>query len=247
MSTLARLQEEFLGALFDESLPQRGGIEVYRRNVLANWRGALAAAYPVVRRLVGDAFFGEAAAQYARTFPSTSGDLNRYGDCFAQFLRGYPHARALAYLPDVARLEWACHESHHASDAPRLDFAALARVSAVQQSSIRFVLHPSVRLLRSPHPVVAIRAANQPGRDGSPERLEGPDDVLVWREDDVVRVARLERFEWEFLERLAQGALLEEAAAVLSDDEARSFLGAALARYVSTGVVSGFAPPESPA
>ena len=143
-------------------------MEIYRGNVLANRRGTLRATYPVVCRLVGDAFFDEAAARYAGHAPSRSGDLHEYGDAFANFLEGYAHARSLPYLADVARLEWACHECYHAADAGAFDFAALARVPAERHAGLRFLLHPSTRLLRSSHPVAAIMEANQPDRDGTP-------------------------------------------------------------------------------
>ena len=51
-------------------------IAVYRNNVLGNYRKALAATYPVVRRLVGAPFF-DAAVE--RGHPSPHGDVNRYG------------------------------------------------------------------------------------------------------------------------------------------------------------------------
>src|SRR2546423_667622 len=101
VSSLAARQREALAAIFGEREPVPPW-DVYRRNVLANLRGALAATYPVVARLVGSAFFDEAARRYALACPSASGDLNDYGASFADFLERYEQARSLAYLPDVA-------------------------------------------------------------------------------------------------------------------------------------------------
>jgi hypothetical protein len=247
VSALAALQREFLAAIFEAQGAPSAGLDIYRRSVLANLRAALAAAYPVVRRLVGDAFFGEAAQQYVRGTPSASGDLHRYGERFARFLEDYPHARALPYLPDVARLEWLCHESYHAADAPPFDFAALARVAEPRRGAIRFVLDPAARMMRSPHPVAAIWEANQPGRDGTPDRDAGPDCILVRRALHTVRVTRVAEFEWEFLARIAGGAPLEAAAGALSGRDAHALLGGALARYVADGVITGFAAPAGEA
>jgi hypothetical protein len=116
---LARLQGDFLDAILAREEPADARLAVYHRSVRANHDAALAAAYPVVRRLVGDAFFGEAAARYAQAFPSRCGDLHVYGSAFALFLAQYEHARDLAYLPDVARLEWAVHESREANQEGR--------------------------------------------------------------------------------------------------------------------------------
>lgn len=242
MSTLAHLQRDFIGAIFDEG-PVDARTEIYRRGVLANLRGALAAAYPVVLRLVGASFFDEAARRYALAVPSTSGDLNEYGAGFGDFLQRYPHASSLAYLGDVARLEWAVHESHRAAEAPACDFDALAAVAPDRQGAIRLHLHPAVRLLASPHAIAAIWEANQPGRDGTPVRLEGPDHVLVRRIGLVASPVVLDAREWGFFQSLRRGASLDEAGAAL-DDDSGEVLAAALARLAAEGVVTGFEPPQ---
>src|SRR5690349_19822275 len=78
MTSLAETQRRFLRDLYGaQALDPRAA--VYRRNVLANLHDALAAAYPVVRRLVGEAFFREAARQFTQAHPSTSGDLHAFG------------------------------------------------------------------------------------------------------------------------------------------------------------------------
>jgi hypothetical protein len=246
MSTLAQLQREFLTEVWSADSPSRAGMAIYRRTLLANLHGALASTYPVVRRLVGEAFFREAAARYARAHPSTSGDLNGHGREFASFLAVYPPARELAYLADVARLEWACHESFHAADAPRLDRAALARVSAEHHGAIRFQLHPAVRLVASPHPVLSIWEANQPERDGTPEKTIGAEQVLVRREALEVRLSLLAAQPWRFASSLARGETLDEAIDAAACD-AVEWLAPLLQRFAADGVLCGFSAPGADA
>ena len=244
MGSLAREQAAFLDALLD---PRGGvlspGLEVYRRNVRANLAGSLVAAYPVVRRLVGEAFFDEAALRYVRANTSRSGDLHEYGGAFASFLEVYEPARGLAYLADVARLEWACHESHYAADAEPFDLAGLARVTPGSLGEVRFHLHPAARLMRSAHPIAAIWEANQPHRDGTSARSDGPDHVVVRREGLVVRVESVEAAEWALLAAFAAGAGLEAASASLALGEAQRILSASLARFVRDHVLCGFTVP----
>jgi hypothetical protein len=247
MTSLVRLQQRFMDALFADAAPAEHGLGLYRRAVLANLHAALAATYPVVERLVGPAFFREAAGRFALASPSRAGDLDLFGADFAAFLAAYPFARPLEYLGDVARLEWAVHESAVAADAAGLDLEALVAIPEARQGEIRFRLHPSVRLLQSPHPVVALWEANQRGRDGTPERTEGPDAVLVWREALEVRVLRIEPPEWAFLEALAGGATLERAVAAMPPAAAAAFLAPALLRYASGGVIAGFVAPPGAA
>ena len=243
MRALARIQRDFLGALFDERAAS-GRFEAYRRTALANLHGALAAAYPVVLRLVGDAFFREAAERFARTRGSTSGDLNEYGGPFPEFLATYPDASSLEYLADVARLEWALHESRRAADLPLLDLGALARVAPELQGAIRFILHPAVRLIASHHPILTIWEANQPQRDGAPAGDGGAARILVRRIDGVASPIAIGGHDWTFLAALERGATLDEACAALGG-AATGFLAAALQRYTRERVLGEFEAPSA--
>jgi len=236
MSTLATRQREFARLLLDEARPGDAGVAVYHASAAANFCLALAATYPVVRRLVGDAFFAEAARRFSLSHASGSGDLNEYGIGFPAFLAAYPHASALEYLPDVARLEWACHECESAPDAAAFDFDALARIEPSRYAGLRLVLHPSVRLIESAHAIVAICEANAPGHDGAPGRLEGPDFVLVRRVDGRAIASCVAERQWRLLDRIAGGDTLEAALG----GEA---LGETVATWVSQGIVAGFTAP----
>src|SRR5271169_1907108 len=179
MRSLREVQRGFTAAaLFDDTaslaeigivaggLDPAARIAVYRNNVFGNYRQALAATYPVVRRLVGGTLFDAAVAAFARAYPSQHGDVNRYGGDMARFLAAYPPARTLVYLPDVARLEWALDQANIAADSPPLDLRALAAVPAAALGALRFALHPSVQMVKSRHPIFRIWQVNQPGYAG---------------------------------------------------------------------------------
>ena len=240
--SLAALQERFIDAVLDEAtlagIAPADAIDVYRRNARANFHAALASVYPVVHRLVGEAFFAQAARVHAHLHPSRSGDLHGFGAHFAAFLEAYAPAASLPYLPAVARLEWAMHEAFHAADAPVLDFAALAAVAPQAQGGLRLRLAPAVRLVASSHPVLALWEANQPDRDGTPARAEGPDQIVVWRVRFDVSAERVDAASWALLCALRDGATLERATAALGADEAR--LPSLLAHWVSSGVIASF-------
>src|SRR5262245_28084906 len=93
---------------------------IYRANQRANYRNALAATYPVVKRLTGATFFDAAIDAFVAAHPPVSGDLNDYGERLGGFLGRYAPAVDLPYLPDVARLEWAIDEANRADDAARV-------------------------------------------------------------------------------------------------------------------------------
>lgn len=238
MSALAELQRGFIEALYAAQPPDDPRVAIHYDNARANWRGALGAAYPTVRRLVGAPFFDAACDAYVLAHPSRSGDLAAFGAALAPFLASYSPAAPLAYLPDVARLDWAVHESFLAADAGRLDLAALARVPQSGYGRLRLTLHPAARLLQSPHPVVAIWEANRPGRDGTPERTEGSDRVLVMRDGFEPRPRSLSPSDWEALGLIASGRPLGEVFDLLGDGAV--LLQDMLARYAVEGVLCGF-------
>ena len=223
-------------------------IAVYRNNVLGNYRKALAATYPVVRRLVGVPFFDAAIDAFVRAHPSTHGDVNGYGGELARFLAAYPPASALVYLSDVARLEWAVDQAGTAADAAPLDLGALAAVPVDAFGELRFVLHPSARIVVSPYPMLRIWQVNQPdfmGDDGV-DLAEGGDSLLVWRTADGIAIERLAAGEHAFLAALARNARLTVAAERAAAAEASFDLPGVLKRRVAAQAIVAFrAPPAA--
>jgi hypothetical protein len=227
MRSLLELQREF----GEELLGAGGarGMAVYRGNAFGNWHGALAGAYPVVRRVVGEPFFEAMARDYARACPSRSGDLNEYGSALAAFLEQYPGTRDLPYLPDVARLEWLAHRAHFAADAARFD---LSRPTEVR-------LAPACSLIESGWPVASIWEAHQEG--GRPDLVNlgaGPERALVHRPEWRVEVTALRSGDFRFLECLQAGEPLGAALEAAVSEDAGFVPHLALATWVHAGVLT---------
>lgn len=151
---------------------------VYRNNVAVSLTEALAARFPVIRRLVGEAFFTPFARLYAETDRPRSPVLAEWGEGFAAFLAGFPALSAYPYLADVARIEFARGRAFHAADAAPVDPAVLA---AVDPGRVTLTLHPSLRLLSLAYPAVSIWARNQPGGADLPLG-HGPETALILRD-----------------------------------------------------------------
>src|SRR5262249_55891954 len=137
-------------------------LQVYRNNTFSSLTGALKDTFPVVCQLVGERFFAYATEEYIRARPPRAPRLAAYGEDFTDFLAGFAPARSLAYLPDVARLEWAVNAAYHASDSPTLDPARIAALPQERYPHVTFVAHPSARLVASEFPVDRIWHAHQP-------------------------------------------------------------------------------------
>jgi hypothetical protein len=251
MPSLRELQQRFAADVLADA-PSPAGLayisgkaqrmSVYRNNIRHGFTDTLRAAFPVVERLVGETCFGQVAWAYIREMPSNSGNLQNYGALFPGFLAQRPELAALPYLGDVARLEWAMQEAYHAADAPRLDTGALARVPPECIPSIRFRLHPSVRLLESPYPVTRIWSVNQPDYRGDPTVSldEGAAQVLIRRNHTGVGWQIVPTGTWSLLTAVSRHLDFETACARAQSAESEFSVDRALPALVADGVVVGF-------
>lgn len=189
-----RFMDALLAASPDEQIPALGikpglfaateRVAIYRNNLRGNFCRLLELEYPVTRRLVGEAFFEQTALQYLAASPSRSGDFFHAGREFATFLRRQFQESDYRYLPDVAELEWAYQEAMIAADDSRdFDIQGLLNLAPERLENLRFTLHPAVRLVRSPFPVVRVWQAHQGEVDDiDPIDLDcGGDNALLTR------------------------------------------------------------------
>lgn len=178
---------------------------LYRGNLTATWNKTLSAVYPVIAQLVGEEFFGGLSGEYGRAYPSESGDLNRFGDRYADFLAEFPHAAGLPYLPDMAKLEWAVHRAHYAPDSPAVSAADVAAVPPESIEQVQLPLRPACCLLASSWNVVPLWLAHQPGGPPFPEEMAQPSHALVARPRWKTEVLPLGRAGHAALQILEEG------------------------------------------
>lgn len=217
---------------------------VYRHSVRRNYRNALGATYCVVKRLVGAPFFDAAVDAYVATHPSTSADLNAYGDRFDRFLERYPPAKALRYLPDVARLEWAIDCVHRAAEpalSPRDVLSALATVPASNLTGLRLRIAPACRLVESPFPLLRIFDTNQDGYAGDTQVSldEGGVRLLVRCAAATVVLEPIGEGEFAWLSSLAADLSLGDALARATSASPQFDLATALRVHVASSTIAG--------
>ena len=223
-------------------------LQVYRHNTLLGLTGALEAVYPVVRRLVGEAFFRYAAARYIARHPSRSGDLHEFGEYFPLFLQSFPPTAELVYLPDVARLEWAYHQVFHAANRPPLDLTALAQIPAERQGELHFQLHPAACLLESAFPILRIWQVNQDDDTGDSQvdLAEGGVQLLIIRHENLdIEFQALADGEFSLLHALAGNRDFATACEQAMAAQPTLDLPACFHRHVLQGVLVDFFLPHS--
>jgi hypothetical protein len=181
MLPLADMQRDFARAVLAGEVPgallARGhvpaaqAIQVHRNTVIGALVNALRLTYPSVDALVGEAFFDQAAANFAQSHPPARGRLVGYGEGFIDFLA--EHVPSLPYLPDVARLDWAMDRATLAPDAVK---------QFVLDAGVTLEWPVSLALVRMDYPADEIRTAL--GDDAvllAIDMCPAARGVLVWR------------------------------------------------------------------
>jgi hypothetical protein len=195
------------GAALAPWLRERGaradrGLAVYRANAGALAERALAAAFPVLRQLIGEESFAGLARAFWQAHPPVRGDIAQWGAELAAFVAAAPTLADEPYLADVARLEWALHQAASAADddAPVAGLERLAEAEALPR--LVLAARAGTALVESPHPIGTIVGAHEAHESGEPadasDRFAAvreafaqgrAEAVLVWRAGLAVRHA----------------------------------------------------------
>jgi hypothetical protein len=215
MASLRELQGSFAAALRDPAVACQvmppANLDIYRNNVSHAFRSALEASFPVLRRRVGDEYFGQLAHHYREAFPSRSGDLHFVGQEFAGFLQDHLRNGDYAWLADLARLEWAREEALISPTLPAVGAESLSRFGPEQLEDLVFTLQPSLRLHFAVYPVFSIWRANQDETAPPMDQLVGEEHYLIHLSHDCLVVRQVEPSLYLFLTALVGRATLGDA------------------------------------
>lgn len=252
-----REQAAFAAALLDPSRPEPDGLArwqggratrrfaVYRNNVVVTLIEALRAQFPAVARLMGEHGFSLLARRYVSLHPPLSPVLHTYGATFADYLRQEPALWRLAFIADVAQIEYAYLCAYHAPEAVPLAMAALTAVQAQRLEDVRFDWHPSALLIRSDFPAFTILADNLRPEEPPARQLSIGEDGLVVRPGTAVNVRILAPGVYEFLSAIREGNTLGAAADQGAEAAADFDLTHALSVLMGEGCVTGLRAVET--
>lgn len=210
---------------------------VYRNNVSYSLTAALATKFPVIARLVGDAFFAQMARVFTDTHRPQTPILMLWGDAFPDFLAQFPLLAGFPYMADVARIEVARSVAYHAADVTPMTAQALQALAAAGGDR-PLPLHPSVQVVVSDHPVVTLWQSHQPGQ--TPVNLSGlgPETALILRDRALdVAVHAIGRGDATMIAALQTGATLLDAAGRAAADEPAHDPSRLLALLFQTGAL----------
>jgi hypothetical protein len=234
------------GVISHVSSSPAGRFAIHRNTVTVGLTDALAVRYPAVLRLVGEEFFRAAARLYAAEDPPRSPALFEYGGGFPDFLARFEPVRGLPYLADVARLEWLRHCAYHAADAVPMPSTALSGIQPERIGEIVLQLHPSLALLASDDPVLSIWETNIMDAQVRPIGPDLPGEaVLIVRPALEVLVMRIGPGSIEFIEKIASGGTLADAAGCAGTASVEFDLAGVFGALLRVGAFAGFTAGNS--
>jgi Putative DNA-binding domain len=157
---------------------QQRGLAVYRANAGALAERALAAAFPTVAQLMGASSFATLARAHWHHHPPRCGDLAWWGEGLPQAMAQDAQLSREAYLPDVARLDWAVHRAGFAADDEQ-PAQGLERLGTCDPRQLRLCLREGSAVVESSYPIVEIWRAHQPACPPSAGTSESEDRLAA--------------------------------------------------------------------
>lgn len=189
-----RRQQALMAAIRGPARPgEAPGLQAYRGHLRVVAGQVLRHTYPTVTAMVGKEAMAALGWQLWQDQGPTTGDLNEWGQglsaLLAEKVATCPDWHAWPCLIDVAHLDWACHQSERAMDAPP-ELDTLALLGEADPNQLDIVLRPGVQCLQAHWPLWALWQAHQ--EDAAPDALQAlahqlqqplphPEWLVVWR------------------------------------------------------------------
>ena len=196
-------------------------VAVYTEGYPARVTEALRESYPALANILGDGSLAGLSERYRRVLRGEPTNLNDVGADLPDFLRGDRLTERLAFLPELAALEWAVTRSFHAAACAPFDPVDCKSWSIEDWQRARIRFQPGLALLRSRWPLRALHATRNQDRDEIDVDLEqGGECVLVFRRGFEVAVEAVPPREADAIEAFRADSTLAEVSERLARDGA---------------------------
>jgi hypothetical protein len=161
----AQRQQALMQAILAEpSAADSPGLRVHRGHLRVLSGQLLKDAYPCVGTMVGLDTLAQLGWRLWRQHPPTSGDLGEWGHALPGLLKALvaqeSEWQAWGCLPDLARLDWACHVCERAPDSTP-DLRTLALLEHAETERLFIELRQGLQCMASAWPVFSLWQALQ--------------------------------------------------------------------------------------
>ncbi|MFB0980783.1 MAG: DNA-binding domain-containing protein [Alteromonadaceae bacterium] len=234
------LQQRLLEVIWnDESSIERlynfdvQGINIYRRNLLANAQRALTISFPTVFELLDSDISENLAAQFIRCSPPNHGDWAQWGENFPHFLKATEEGDNYPYIIDCATLDWYVHCALKGSDQTLIQ-TSLQLLSEREPDDIFIEFNQNVKVLKTTYPLNDIFEAHhhkealhrQLAMAAAKASLSVKDFeqiLMIYRPEFQPKITILTVSEGTFMNDLLAGESLEKALNAVKNDNDFSF------------------------
>jgi len=160
----------------DLGIEKRLGIyyDAYRLRIIE----VLGNVYPNLKRLLGAAYFNQAARSYIDAYPSTHRNMRWVGDQMALHLEQTLPEHPIA--AEMAKFEWLLGLAFDAEDAPVLQLEEIATLPPEAWGQLIFQFHPSMRMLELNWNAIEVWQALD-NEDSPPALTQLKSHCLIWR------------------------------------------------------------------
>lgn len=219
-------QQQFIESIFNpdkshtnSDQKNQDGLNIYRTNLLFTATRALLVTYPVLNQLIGEEAIRYLARELLRIAPPSSGDWGEWGQQMDSVLVTSALTDTYPFLADVARLEWAIHQTGRCAIQP-IAMQSLALIQAEDILQTRIQLSPCIYLLESDFPVDIIWHAHQPDHEtGQHDKTAlanalaqrpGKSRMLVYQQNQLPQLIPLSELEFQWFSDVANEKAVSE-------------------------------------
>ncbi len=235
MKVLEKIQNKFIDGVYDESAtnvlfsikngkaPKQELLDIYRNNLYATLINALKITYPKIHHFSKEKNFKKLCQEFIKQNHSYSGNLDDYGENFADFLT----KKEDYFLSDLAKLEWLSHRSYLAKDVPVISVEELQKLPPEKLFDVKFKLHPSCFLI--------ISSYNLLGKKKQINPLKRQNYFVIYRHDFEVKAEKISQDEFNFLSGVQENLSLYQIY-----EKYEINIQAVLQKYLANSVLSYF-------
>ena len=212
---------------------------VYQNNVFSALYDYLAEVYPALKGVVGTDFFKQLCHVFSANQPPQAGNIHLYGEGIASIFGDFDALIDMPYLQDLARYEWALHRAYFTAQEELIDHTTIEQDQLLAKG---IVLNPTVELLDSAFPILAIHQQSLPSYVGdvSISLQQSTDDILVCKHQQQVVSLRLSPEQMQFFEMLKKPTTLLQAIEGMVGSISQEELSEGLSLCFSHGLLNSY-------
>lgn len=184
---------------------------------------ALKITYPKIYHFLKEKNFKEFCQEFIKQNHSYSGNLDNYGENFAEFFA----KKEDCFLSDLAKLEWLSHRSYLAKDVPAINIEELQKLPSEKLFDVKFKLHPSCFLIGSNYNLLGKKKRINP--------LKKQNYFVIYRHDFEVEAEKISKNEFNFLSGIKENLSLYQIY-----EKYKINIQSVLQKYLANSVVCEF-------